>query len=149
MTPLPYRYWELLSKPQKIGKKMFLVLFSLEKCIFSTLKHPFWLVSLWYFHSCIPGEILTYFDPLNSSVGPKLMFSKSLKIWKKWSLEIIFLELQVSVGNQNRSDSHQEHNYENTKVKWDKMDALKLKNTLFEWKRTKKHFFPNLLRFWQ
>ena len=59
------------------GKNCFLVLFSLEKCILSSLKHPFCLVSLWYYHSCVPSKILTYFDPPNLSAGPKLMFLKS------------------------------------------------------------------------
>ena len=56
---------------KSLGKKMFLTLFSFKKCIFSTLKHPLWLVSLWYYHSCVPSEILTYFDPQHSVVEPK------------------------------------------------------------------------------
>ena len=52
-------------------KKCFLTLFSLEKAIFSTFKHPFYFFSIWYYHSCVPGEILTNFDPKYLSVGPK------------------------------------------------------------------------------
>ena len=48
---------------KRLRKKWFLVLFSFGKSIFSSLKHPFCLVSLWYYHSCVPGEILNYFDP--------------------------------------------------------------------------------------
>ena len=40
------------------------------------------------------------------------------------------------------SEFHQEHSYENTKVKQDKMDALKLRKFTFHLKKVpKKHFF--------
>ena len=38
LTPLPYRYWELLSKPQKIGKKMFFATFFPWKVYFFSFK---------------------------------------------------------------------------------------------------------------
>ena len=42
------------------------------------------------------------------------------------------LELQVSVRDQNRSEFHQEHTCDNTKMKQDKMDALKRKKYSFQ-----------------
>ena len=51
------------------------------------------------------------------------------------------LELQTCSGGQNRSEFHQEHNCVNTKKKQNKMDALKLKNTLFKCKKDQKIFF--------
>ena len=53
------------------------------------------------------------------------------------------LELQVSVRDQNWSEFHQEYNCDNTQVKQDKMDALKLKKYLFKVKKLpKNNFFP-------
>ena len=56
---------------KRLGKKCFLVLFSLEKYIFSALRYSFCLVSLGYYHRCISEEILTYFDPQHLLVVPK------------------------------------------------------------------------------
>ena len=53
------------------------------------------------------------------------------------------LELQVSVRDQNWSEFHQEYNCDNTQVKQDKMDALKLKKYTFKGKKVAKNiFFP-------
>ena len=52
-------------------------------------------------------------------------------------------ELHVSVRDQNSPEFHQEHTYDNTKVKQDKMDALKLKKYTFQGKKGPKNiFFP-------
>ena len=64
IVPLAILLLENNVKTSKDGGKLnLLTLFSLENGIFSTLKPKFWLVSLWYHHSCVSGEILTYFDP--------------------------------------------------------------------------------------
>ena len=55
------------------------------------------------------------------------------------------LELQVSVRDQNRSEFDQEHTWDNTQVKWDKMDTLMLKKYTYKYKkekRLKNIFFP-------
>ena len=52
-------------------------------------------------------------------------------------------ELHVSVRDQNSPEFHQEHTCDNTKVKQDKMDALKLKKYTFQGKKgPKNNFFP-------
>ena len=55
------------------------------------------------------------------------------------------LDLQTSLGGQNRSLFHQEHNCENTKVKQERMDPLKLKKYTFQVKKGQKTFFPQSL----
>ena len=102
---------------KRLRKKCFFGTFFTWKVYFSVLKHPFFLDSLWYFHRCVPGEILTYFDPPNLSVGPKLMFSKLenmkkvvFRKWLFWNYKSVF---------------HQEHNCNNIQVKQDKIYAVK------------------------
>ena len=58
-------------------------------------------------------------------------------------LKTSILDLQTSSGGQSRSEFHQEHNCENTNVKQDKMDALKLKKYTFQGEKVSKNiFFP-------
>ena len=53
------------------------------------------------------------------------------------------LELQVSVRDQNRSEFHQEHTCDNTKVKQDKNGWLKAEKYTFKVKKgPKNNFFP-------
>ena len=53
------------------------------------------------------------------------------------------LELQVSVGDQNMSEFLQKYICDNTQVKQDKMDTLKLKKYTFQVKKVPKNiFFP-------
>ena len=56
-------------------------------------------------------------------------------------LNTSILDLQISIGGQNRSEFHQEHNCENTNVKQDKMDASKLKKYPFLMKKVSKNIF--------
>ena len=44
------------------GKKYFCHFCHLKR-VFFNFEASIWLVSLWYHHSCVSGEILTYFDP--------------------------------------------------------------------------------------
>ena len=50
-------------------------------------------------------------------------------------------ELNVSVRDQNSPEFHQEHTCDNTKVKQDKMDALKMKKYSFQMKKGPKTIF--------
>ena len=56
-------------------------------------------------------------------------------------LQTSILDLQTSSGGQSRSEFYQEHNCENTNVKQDKMDALKLKKYTFQGEKVSKTFF--------
>ena len=55
----------------------------------------------------------------------------------------LILDLHKSFVGQIRSKCYQEHYCENTKVKQDRMDALKLKKYIFQVKKgLKNNFFP-------
>ena len=67
LTPLPYWYWELLSKPQKIGKKLFfgpfftwkMYFFSFKASILSCFTLVFsQLCSWWYSDLIWPPKLL-------------------------------------------------------------------------------------------
>ena len=53
--------------------------------------------------------------------------------------------LELSVRGQDRSEFHQEHSCDDTKVKQAKIDAFKLKNYPFLVKKVSKTFFPQSL----
>ena len=60
-----------------------------------------------------------------------------------WIFKTSILDLRKSFEGQIRSEYHQEHNCENTKVKQDRIDALKLKKYIFQVKKgLKNNFFP-------
>ena len=53
------------------------------------------------------------------------------------------LDLQTSLGGQNRQKFYREHNFDNTKVKKDKMDALKMTKYTFQGRKVpKNNYFP-------
>ena len=51
------------------------------------------------------------------------------------------LVLKLSVRGQNRSEFHQEHSFDDTKVKQAKIDALKLRKYPFQVKKVSKNIF--------
>ena len=59
------------------------------------------------------------------------------------NFKTLILDLHKSFGRQIRSEYQQEHNCENTEVKQDRIDALKLIKYIFQVKKgPKNNFFP-------